>query len=89
MADSLGELLEAGRWEKALFTTYSLSLTFFESAILRAALRKVECRKAWVVIDVDEYRSSLTERGSCLFCQPAGRVWNAKHLHAFGLWEYL
>ncbi|HEX7316682.1 MAG TPA: hypothetical protein VF297_22460 [Pyrinomonadaceae bacterium] len=63
MADSLGEVLEAGRWEKALFTTYSLSLTFFESVILRA-LRKAECREVWVLADVDGYRSSLMERGS-------------------------
>lgn len=63
MADSLGTVLEAGRWEKALFTTYSLSLTFFESVILRA-LRKAECQEIWLVSDVAGYRSSLMERGS-------------------------
>ena len=63
MPNSLTEVLEAGRWEKALFTTYSLSLTFFESIILRA-LRKVECREIWVVADAEGYRSSLMERGS-------------------------
>jgi hypothetical protein len=63
MADSLGEVLKAGRWERALFTTYSLSLTFFESIILRA-LREAECSEIWVVADADGYRSSLMERGS-------------------------
>jgi hypothetical protein len=77
MADSLGEVLEAGKWEKALFTTYSLSLTFFESVILRA-LRKAECHEIWVVADVDGYRSSLMERGS-------GGVGAEYHLIPIGL----
>ena len=63
MADSLGEVVEAGKWEKALLTTFSLSLTFFESVLLRA-LRKADCREIWVVVDADGYRSSLMERGS-------------------------
>ena len=63
MADSLGKVLEAGGWQKVLFTTYSLSLTFFESIILRA-LRESECREIWVVADAEGYRSSLMERGS-------------------------
>jgi hypothetical protein len=63
MADSLGEVVGAGKWEKALFTTFSLSLTFFESVLLRA-LRKADCREVWVVADADGYRSSLMERGS-------------------------
>jgi hypothetical protein len=77
MADSLGDVLGAGRWEKALFTTYSLSLTFFESVILRA-LRKAECHEIWVVADVDGYRSSLMERGS-------GGVGAEYHLIPIGL----
>jgi hypothetical protein len=63
MADSLGKILELGHWEKALFTTYSLSLTFFESIILRA-LRKADCREIWVITDAEGYRSCLMERGS-------------------------
>lgn len=77
MADSLGKILEAGRWEKALFTTYSLSLTFFESIILRA-LRKAECREIWVIADAEGYRSSLMERGS-------NGVGNDYHLIPIGL----
>jgi len=63
MAASLSDALTGQRWEKALFTTYSLSLTFFESIVLRA-LREVECREIWVVADAEGYRSSLMERGS-------------------------
>lgn len=77
MADSLGEVLEAGKWEKAFFTTYSLSLTFFESIILRA-LKKAGCHEIWVVADVDGYRSSLMERGS-------GGVGAEYHLIPIGL----
>jgi hypothetical protein len=63
MSDSLADVLEAGPWQRALFTTYSLSLTFFETIILRA-LRKAQCRDAWLVADAEGYRSSLMERGS-------------------------
>src|SRR5260370_42145757 len=63
MTDSLSDVLKGQRWEKALFTTYSLSLTFFESIVLRA-LREIECREIWVVADSEGYRASLMERGS-------------------------
>lgn len=63
MTSSLSDVLAGQRWEKALFTTYSLSLTFFESIVLRT-LHEVECREIWVVADVEGYRSSLMERGS-------------------------
>jgi len=63
MTKSLSDVLAGQRWEKALFTTYSLSLTFFESIVLRA-LREVECREIWVAADAEGYRSSLMERGS-------------------------
>lgn len=63
MANSLREVLEGQRWRKALFTTYTLSLTFFESIILRA-LRAANCDDIWVVTDADGYRSSLMERGA-------------------------
>src|SRR5260370_9761536 len=63
MITSLIDVLGGQKWEKTLFTTYSLSLTFFESIVLRA-LREVECREIWVVADAEGYRSSLMERGS-------------------------
>jgi hypothetical protein len=63
MAESLREVLEGQQWNKALFTTYTLSLTFFESIILRA-LRAADCDDIWVIADADGYRSSLMERGA-------------------------
>ena len=53
--------LEAAKWQAALFTTYALSLSFFESVVLHR-LRKVGCREIWVVVDAQGYRSSLMER---------------------------
>src|SRR5689334_13499457 len=63
MADSLADLIRSESWEKALFTTYSLSLTFFESILLRE-LRQSGCRDIWIAVDGDGYRSSLMERRS-------------------------
>ena len=63
MNASLSDALKGQRWEKALFTTYSLSLTFFESIVLRA-LQEIECPEIWVIADAVGYRSSLMERGS-------------------------
>src|ERR1035437_6332044 len=63
MAESLAEVLQCRPWNRALFTTYSLSLTFFESVILRL-LRQSGCREIWVVADAQGYQSSLMERRS-------------------------
>jgi hypothetical protein len=63
MAESLAEALQCRPWNRALFTTYSLSLTFFESVILRF-LRQSGCREIWVVADAQGYQSSLMERRS-------------------------
>jgi hypothetical protein len=63
MAESLAEALQCGTWDRALFTTYSLSLTFFESVILRL-LRQSGCREIWVVADAQGYQASLMERRS-------------------------
>lgn len=58
------ELIANGKWEQALFTTYALSLTFFETHILKAGLTRNGCQSIWVVADVDGYQQSLTERQS-------------------------
>lgn len=63
MIESLGDLLRSRSWERALFTTYSLSLTFFESVILRE-LRQKACREIWIAADAQGYQSSLMERRS-------------------------
>ncbi|QRN94492.1 hypothetical protein JRI60_35975 [Archangium violaceum] len=57
------EVIASRRWEQALFTTYTLSLTFFESTLLRR-LRESGCRDIWIIADVEGYRSSLMERRS-------------------------
>ena len=66
MPDELSpiEIIARGRWENALFTTYTLSLTFFETHILKNCLTKTGCRNIWVVADVDGYQQSLAERQS-------------------------
>ncbi len=58
------EIIARGRWENALFTTYALSLTFFETHILKNCLVKTGCRNIWVVADIDGYQQSLAERQS-------------------------
>lgn len=63
MIQSLGDLLKSRSWERALFTTYSLSLTFFESVILRE-LRQKGCREIWIAADAHGYQASLMERRS-------------------------
>jgi hypothetical protein len=51
------------RWQRALFTTYALSLAFFESYLL-PRLRAAQCEHVTILTDVDGYRSSLMERRS-------------------------
>ncbi len=60
---SLIDLLSAKKWENALFTTYALSLTFFETCVLRV-LRQQGCRQISLVTDAVGYLSSLGERRS-------------------------
>lgn len=57
------DLLSSKKWDQALFTTYALSLTFFETCVLRE-LRQQKCRQIYVIADVDGYQSSLSERRS-------------------------
>ena len=57
------DVVEGGKWTKALFTTYALSLSFFESILLRA-LRQVGCQEIWVISDLQGYKASLIERRS-------------------------
>lgn len=58
------DLILQGTWHYALFTTYSLSLSFFESQLWRGALKKKGCREAWIIADIDGYSESLGERQS-------------------------
>lgn len=61
--DSQLAVIQSGEWQEAVFTTYALSLTFFESCLL-PALRHARCEKATILTDTDGYRSSLMERRS-------------------------
>lgn len=56
------EVITKGTWERALFTTYALSLSFFEAHLLRRGLRQNGCREIWVAADIDGYAQSLAER---------------------------
>ena len=56
------DLVLSGKWTSALFTTYSLSLSFFESVPFAAMARSV--RDATVLTDVAGYAASLSEAGA-------------------------
>lgn len=56
------DLITSRRWEHALFTTYSVSLSFFEAHLLRTGLKKNGCGNIWVVVDADGYSDSLAEK---------------------------
>ncbi|WP_320177519.1 hypothetical protein [Roseovarius pacificus] len=60
---TIAEYLSASRWKHALFTTYALSLSYFESEILRPLLQQ-GCDDIWLICDAQGYRSSLLERRS-------------------------
>jgi hypothetical protein len=63
MGLSLLDVVNGSKWQRALFTTYALSLSFFESILLRS-LPQAGCQEIWVVSDVQGYRGSLIERRS-------------------------
>jgi hypothetical protein len=63
MSVSVLDVIDGGKWQRALFTTYALSLSFFESILLRS-LRRVGCQETWIITDVQGYRDSLIERRS-------------------------
>jgi hypothetical protein len=60
---AIGEILASGTWRHALFTTYALSLSYFESEILRPLLQR-GCDDIWLIADAEGYRASLLERRS-------------------------
>ncbi|RVD71002.1 MAG: hypothetical protein E5V62_05585 [Mesorhizobium sp.] len=55
-------------WRKAVFTTYALSLSFFESVVLDALVRG-RSQEALILADLEGIRSGLSEQGA----QRAGR----------------
>lgn len=57
------ELLEAHRWDKAVFTTYALSLTFFEAMVLDRLVRS-SSGQSTILSDVEGVRAALGEQGA-------------------------
>jgi hypothetical protein len=62
-APSISHFVQMRPWRHALFTTYTLSLSYFESEVLRPLLR-AGCSDIWLIADAEGYRSSLLERRS-------------------------
>jgi len=60
---SIVDIVQMRAWKHALLTTYTLSLSYFESEILQPLLRS-GCSDIWLVADAEGYRSSLLERRS-------------------------
>lgn len=62
-ARSVLGIIGSGQWKSALFTTYTLSLTYVESHIL-PALRRSGCETLTIIVDTSGYRDSLMEQRS-------------------------
>jgi hypothetical protein len=60
---SLADLVRAHPWRRATFTTYALSLTFFEVVVLDELIRG-GAREALVLADVEGVRSAVSELGA-------------------------
>ena len=66
------DFISSGRtWQRAYFTTYALSLTFFESYLL-PQLRRAGCERVIVFVDSNGYHASLMELKS----QAVGREYS-------------
>ncbi len=57
------ELITAHPWRRAAFTTYALSLAFFEAVVLDALVRGGS-REALILADVEGVRGALSEHGA-------------------------
>ena len=57
------DLIYAHEWRRAAFTTYALSLSFFEAVILDALVRGGG-REALILADVEGVRAALGEQGA-------------------------
>ena len=58
------DLVEAHPWQRVAFTTYALSLSFFEAVILDALVRGGGNSQALVLADIDGVRASISEQGA-------------------------
>jgi hypothetical protein len=64
------DLIHANRWSRLFFTTYALSLSFFESVILDAIVRN-DIPRCTILSDISGVRAAMEEYGA----QSAGRVY--------------
>ncbi|MCY1210127.1 hypothetical protein D3C87_976800 [compost metagenome] len=62
-ARSVLGVIASGEWKSAVFTTYTLSLTYVESHVL-PALRRSGCETLTIFADTSGYRDSLMEQRS-------------------------
>ena len=58
------DLVAAHPWQRVAFTTYALSLSFFEAVILDALVRGGGSSQAFILADVDGVRASISEQGA-------------------------
>ena len=58
------DLVEAHPWQRVAFTTYALSLSFFEAVILDALVRGGGNSQALVLADIAGVRASISEQGA-------------------------
>jgi hypothetical protein len=58
------EIIVGRPWKAALFLTYPLSLSFYESQLHKEGLRRRGCRDVRIVCDPDGYEMCLSERRS-------------------------
>ncbi len=58
------EIITGRPWDHALFTTYALSLSFYETQIHKLGLARNGCRDIQIISDADGYQLSLSERQS-------------------------
>ena len=76
---SILSLIDSGDWSSALFTTFTLSLTYLESHVL-PRLRKRGCQRLTVLSDVAGYRDSLMEQRA----RAVGRDYSVVPVHVKG-----
>lgn len=57
------DLVSASAWERVLFTTYALSLSFFEAVVLDRLVRGGG-RNALILADPEGVRAGLSEQGA-------------------------
>lgn len=73
------DLIGAAAWRRAFFTTYALSLSFFEAVVLDALVRG-RSREALILADIMGVRSALSEQGA----QRAGKDYEVEPISAVG-----